>query len=172
MSKRRKHGKSPSPPRRRGHRWMWAALVVLTIVAAVTIVVMRRTPPMAPSSSPSSNEFNFRPTAANTTKPESPAPEGMVWIPGGEFSMGAQDPPDINDAVGMQATRDSRPIHRVYVDGFWMDETEVTNEQFTAFVKATGYMTVAERTPRAEDFPGAPKENLVAGSVMFTPPRK
>ena len=53
----------------------------------------------------------------------------------------------------MQATRDSRPIHRVYVDGFWMDKTEVTNEQFTAFVKATGYMTAAERTPRAEDFP-------------------
>ena len=48
---------------------------------------------------------------------------------------------------GMQATDDSRPIHRVYVDGFWMDETEVTNAQFAAFVKATGYVTVAERTP-------------------------
>ena len=56
----------------------------------------------------------------------------------------------------MQATTDSRPIHRVYVDGFWMDATEVTNEQFAQFVKATGYVTVAERTPRAEDFPGAP----------------
>ena len=65
---------------------------------------------------------------------------------------------------------DSRPIHRVYVDGFWMDATEVTNEQFAAFVKATGYVTVAERTPRAEDFPGAPPENLVAGSVVFSPP--
>ena len=94
----------------------------------------------------------------------------MVWIPGGEFSMGAQDPPDMNDAVGMQATRDSRPIHRVYVDGFWMDKTEVTNDQFAAFVKATGYVTVAERTPRAEDFPGAPPENLVAGAVVFSPP--
>ena len=61
-------------------------------------------------------------------------------------------------------------MHRVYVDGFWMDETEVTNEQFAAFVKATGHLTVAERTPRAEDFPGAPPENLVAGSVVFTPP--
>ena len=36
--------------------------------------------------------------------------------------MGAQDPPDMNDEVGMQATRDSRPIHRVYVDGFWIDK--------------------------------------------------
>ena len=94
----------------------------------------------------------------------------MVWIPGGEFSMGAQDPPDVNDSVGMLATRDSRPIHRVYVDGFWMDRTEVTNDQFAAFVKATGYVTVAERTPSAKDFPGAPPENLVAGSVMFSPP--
>jgi len=94
----------------------------------------------------------------------------MVWIPGGEFSMGAQDPPDMSDTVGMQATADSRPVHRVFVDGFWMDETEVTNAEFAAFVKATGYVTVAERTPRAEDFPGAPPENLVAGSVVFTPP--
>ena len=76
----------------------------------------------------------------------------------------------MNDAVGMQATTDSRPVHRVYVDGFWMDATEVTNEQFAAFVKATGYVTVAERKPRAEDFPGAPPENLVAGSVVFSPP--
>jgi formylglycine-generating enzyme required for sulfatase activity len=52
-----------------------------------------------------------------------------------------------------------------------MDTTVVTNEAFTAFVRATGYVTVAERTPRAEDFPGAPPENLVAGSVAFSPPR-
>lgn len=65
---------------------------------------------------------------------------------------------------------DARPIHRVYVDGFWMDKTDVTNEQFAKFVKATGYVTVAERKPRAEDFPGAPPENLVAGSIVFAPP--
>jgi len=93
----------------------------------------------------------------------------MVWITGGEFSMGAQDPPEMNE-VGMQATADSRPIHRVYVDGFFMDKTDVTNAQFAEFVKATGYTTVAERTPRAEDFPGAPPENLVAGGVVFSPP--
>jgi formylglycine-generating enzyme required for sulfatase activity len=65
---------------------------------------------------------------------------------------------------------DARPIHRVYVDAFWMDATEVTNQQFAAFVKATRYVTVAERTPKAKDFPDAPPENLVAGSVVFTPP--
>jgi formylglycine-generating enzyme required for sulfatase activity len=95
----------------------------------------------------------------------------MVWIPGGEFSMGARNPTDEHDAVGMQATTDSRPVHRVLVDGFWMDATEVTNEQFARFVKATGYITVAEQTPRAEDFPGAPPESLVPGSVVFAGPR-
>jgi len=111
----------------------------------------------------------FQPTVENTGKPAGAAPAGMVWIPGGEFSMGAADSPGDGE-VGMQATTDSRPVHRVYVDGFYMDKTNVTNAQFAAFVKATGYVTVAERKPRAEDFPGAPPENLVAGSVVFSPP--
>jgi formylglycine-generating enzyme required for sulfatase activity len=51
-----------------------------------------------------------------------------------------------------------------------MDKTHVTNRDFATFVKATAHVTLAERTPRAEDFPGAPPENLVAGSVVFTPP--
>jgi formylglycine-generating enzyme required for sulfatase activity len=112
----------------------------------------------------------FQATVPNKSRPAGEAPPGMVWIPGGEFSMGAQDPPDRGDEVGMQATRDSRPIHRVYVDGFWMDTTEVTNKQFAAFVSATGYVTVAERTPRAADYPGARPEDLEPGSVVFTPP--
>ena len=95
----------------------------------------------------------------------------MVWIPGGEFAMGAQDEPHASTA-GMHATSDSRPIHRVYVDGFYMDRTDVTNEEFARFVHATGYRTVAERTPRAEDFPGAPPANLVAGAVVFAPPKE
>jgi sulfatase modifying factor 1 len=112
---------------------------------------------------------NFLPTIPNAAPAPSSAPQGMVWIPGGEFSMGAQNPPDMNE-VGMQATTDSRPIHRVYVDGFFMDKTDVTNAQFAEFVEATGYITVAEKTPRAGDFPGAPPENLVAGGVVFSPP--
>ena len=104
----------------------------------------------------------FGPTIPNTQPPPAKIPKGMVWIPGGEFSMGAQDPPDM-DMVGMKATRDSRPIHRVYVDGFFMDKTDVTNAQFAEFVKATGYITVAEKTPTAADFPGALPENLDCG---------
>jgi sulfatase modifying factor 1 len=112
---------------------------------------------------------SFLPTIPNKAPVPTTAPQDMVWITGGEFSMGAQDPPDMNE-VGMQATKDSRPIHRVYVDGFFMDKTDVTNGQFAGFVKATGYATVAEKAPRAEDFPGAPPENLVAGGVVFVPP--
>jgi sulfatase modifying factor 1 len=111
----------------------------------------------------------FGPTIPNQAPSPGPAPRGMVWIPGGEFSMGAQDPPGKDD-VGMKATLDSRPIHRVYVDGYYMDQTDVTNEQFAEFVRTTGYVTIAERVPRAEDYPGARPENLVAGSVVFTPP--
>ncbi len=87
--------------------------------------------------------------------------------------MGAADPygNDMN-VVGMNATHDSRPVHPVYVDGFWMDKTEITNKQFARFVEETGYITIAERKPRPEDFPGAPPENLVAGSVVFTPPNQ
>ena len=113
---------------------------------------------------------SFSPTIPNRTPAPGPPPAGMVWIPGGEFSMGANDPPDMNP-VGMNATRDARPIHRVYVDGFFMDETDVTNVEFARFVKATGYVTIAERKPRPEDYPGARPELLVAGSMVFAPPR-
>jgi formylglycine-generating enzyme len=95
--------------------------------------------------------------------------EGMLWIPGGEFTMGS-------DAE--YAMRAEGPAHRVRVDGFWMDETDVTNAQFAAFVQATGYVTTAERTPTVVELmsharPGTPpprKEDLVAGSIVFTPP--
>src|SRR5258706_6757008 len=83
-----------------------------------------------------------------------PAPEGMIWIPGGTFWMGCED-------CGMP---DALPVHQVTVDGFWVDATPVTNEQFAKFVKATGYVTVAERIPEAKDFPDAPAANLVPGS--------
>ena len=110
----------------------------------------------------------FGPTVANSEPAPGPAPEGMVWIPGGEFSMGSDDPRG-RVCGGHDPMPDARPIHRVFVDGFWMDKTEVTNAQFARFVSATGYVTIAERTPTKEEFPTAPPENLVAGSVVFTP---
>jgi len=137
-------------------------------VAASTTPVSGQ-PAATPAPEPPAKGANFLPTVPNVAPVPSSTPKGMVWITGGEFSMGAQDPPDM-DQVGMQATTDSRPIHRVYVDGFFMDKTDVTNAQFAEFIKATGYVTVAEKAPRAEDFPGAPPENLVAGGVVFAPP--
>ncbi|HQU99813.1 MAG: formylglycine-generating enzyme family protein [Bacteroidia bacterium] len=94
--------------------------------------------------------------------------QGMVWINGGTFMMGAD-----ND----QASRDEYPKHRVTVDGFWMDATEVTNAQFDAFIKATGYITTAEVKPLWEDLkkqlpPNTPKPHdslLVAASLVFKP---
>ncbi len=96
---------------------------------------------------------------------------GMVWIPGGEFIMGASG----QDTF---ARDDEKPAHRVRVSGFWMDETEVTNAQFSAFVKATGYQTTAERAPDWEEMrqtlpPGTPRPPpgvLVAGSLVFRQP--
>jgi sulfatase modifying factor 1 len=89
-----------------------------------------------------------------------PAPSGMIRIPGGEFWMGCDD----------SATPDARPFHRVRLSSFWIDRTEVTNQQFARFVRATGYVTVAERKPDPRDFPSAPPDSLVPGSLVFTPP--
>ncbi len=84
---------------------------------------------------------------------------GMVWILGGTFHMGSE---------GGQT--DEKPVRQITVDGFWMDKTEVTNEEFEKFIKATGYVTIAERKPDPKDFPGADPEMLVAGSIVFHPP--
>jgi sulfatase modifying factor 1 len=135
-------------------------------VAIAALLALLGCKPSAPPQVQLANEFG--PTIPNSAGSAGPAPEGMVWIPGGEFSMGSADP---RNAIcgGPDAMPDARPIHRVYVDGFWMDPTEVTNQQFEKFVNATGYLTVAERTPTQEEFPDAPPENLVAGSTVFTP---
>ena len=109
----------------------------------------------------------FKPTVVSNYKPLVSIKD-MVWIPGGEFSMGNVNPSGMTGG-GKETMSDTRPVHRVYVDGFFMDATEVTNAEFAAFVKATGYVTVAEQKPTKEEFPGAPEENLVAGSVVFTP---
>ena len=84
--------------------------------------------------------------------------EGMIWIAGGEFAMGSEN-----------YYAEERPVRRVHVDGFWMDAHLVTNDDFARFQAATGYVTVAERPLDPADFPGAPVENLVPGSMVFVP---
>ena len=88
--------------------------------------------------------------------PGQPPHRDMVWIPGGTFRMGSDD-----------HYPEEGPVHQATVDGFWMDKYQVTNAQFARFVKQTGYTTVAERAPNPEDYPGAPPENLVPGSLVF-----
>jgi formylglycine-generating enzyme len=155
---------------RRGRRGLWVAATALVAVGASAWGWRARpaTPAAPVEPPPSPISAVFRPTMPNAETAPGPAPAGMVWIPGGEFSMGALDPRQVEHG-GHDAMNDTRPIHRVYVDPFWMDATEVTNAQFAAFVKATGYVTVAEKTPTREEFPTAPAESLVAGSVVFTP---
>lgn len=82
----------------------------------------------------------------------------MVTLPGGTFSMGSAD-----------HYPEEAPPHEVTVDGFEIAPFPVTNDEFGAFVEATGYVTVAERPLDPADYPGAPPENLVAGSLVFTP---
>jgi sulfatase modifying factor 1 len=166
--------------KRRLRRGGWLLVLSLVTAAVITLYAMKAsrahgslsaTPEPIPaneSDNTSAVSAAFAATIPNTTHPPGPAPAGMVWIPGGEFSMGS--PVESDSLCSMPGmSRDASPIHRVYVDGFWMDTTELTNEQFARFVKATGYVTIAERTPTAAEFPGAPPENLVAGSTVFTP---
>lgn len=87
-------------------------------------------------------------------------PEGMVWITGGSFWMGCADP-DMSDA---------HPIHRVAVSSFWIDQTDVTNEQFARFVRATGYITTAERPLDPKNFPSASAADLLPTGIVFSLP--
>jgi len=83
---------------------------------------------------------------------------GMVWVPAGSF--------DIGDTL----YREEWPRRRVRVEGFWMDRTEVTNDEFAAFVKATNYVTVAERPVDAGLAPGLPAALRQPGAVVFSMP--
>lgn len=120
--------------------------------------------------SPKENSEKEAPELALLTdQPEDIAtPEGMVWIPGGSFQMGAV-------ASDKMAMNYEKPAHPVAVDGFFMDITEVTNGEFSKFVEETDYVTVAEREINWEEMkqqlpPGTPKPHdsiLQPGSLTF-----
>ncbi len=83
----------------------------------------------------------------------------MVWIPGGSFMRGSET-----------GQGDEKPVRKISISGFWMDITEVTNDQFNEFVQDTGYVTVAERRPDSARFPGVDPSLLKAGAIVFEPP--
>jgi formylglycine-generating enzyme len=86
--------------------------------------------------------------------------DDMVWIPGGTFRMGSDG-----------HYPEEAPVHRVSLDGFWIDRTPVTNAQFKQFIRETGHVTFAERKPDPKDYPNALPRLLFAGSLVFIPPR-
>src|SRR4029453_2890901 len=85
-------------------------------------------------------------------------PKDMVWVPGGDFLMGSSD-----------FYPEERPVHRVAVDGFWMDEHPGTVADFRRFVKAPAHVTWAELAPDPRDYPDADQELMVPGSLVFHP---
>lgn len=96
----------------------------------------------------------------HATNPKKIIEDHMVLIPGGSFLMGSNDP----------MFPDAKPIHRVIVDSFLMDDHEVTNAEFAQFVKETSYITIAERPLDTNEFLGVPKQYLIPGSIVFTKP--
>jgi sulfatase modifying factor 1 len=148
---------------------------VLVVVLAVSVAACREAPADAPPSAASAASpapaHGTHPPAAGAADPAraaaavintAPAPKdpppGMVWVPGGRFWMGCEN-------CGMP---DALPVHLVEVDGFWMDRAPVTNDEFERFVKATGFVTVAERALDPRDYPGVPADKLVSGSAVFS----
>jgi formylglycine-generating enzyme required for sulfatase activity len=89
--------------------------------------------------------------------PQAPHP-GMVWVPGGSFEFGDTENPE------------EQPIRKTTVAGLWMDRTEVTNDEFAEFVKATGYLTGAERPVDTRTHPGLPPAMQQPGAVVFVMP--
>ncbi len=85
--------------------------------------------------------------------------QGMVFVPGGTFRMGSD-----------RHYPEEAPVHRVRLDGFWMDKAPVTNLQFAAFVEATGHVTFAEVAPDPEDYPGVLPHMIYPGSLVFRSP--
>ncbi len=134
------------------HRWrLWSLGGAICLIGIAWAVA--RSPRFAASQRPGAQK-------ASTA--------GMVWIAGGEFSMGTDDP---------ESEENERPARRVKVEGFWIDEHDVTNAEFERFVRDTGYVTVAERPVDWEQLklqlpPGTPKpdeEALKPGSLVYSP---
>jgi formylglycine-generating enzyme len=155
-------------------------IIGLAVIAGMALLAIALFGPIRPSDRAADNRGTIGPTRPQSQSPAplpeiipspklaverdaalpGPAPDGMVWIPGGTFWMGADD----------TSMADATPVHEVTVSGFWMDRTEITNRQFASFVKQTAYITVAERPTDPKEFPDAPPEKLVPGSIVFTPP--
>jgi len=130
-------------------RYFWIALTVALVGVSIGSVVVMR-------SVAKEDARRARPAGAlGHNVPES-APIGMSWVPGGEFLMGSTNGP-----------AHERPVHTVRQRGFWMDDKEVTNEQFEKFAKETRYVTMAERPADQRKAVGIPETEQQPGSWVF-----
>jgi len=159
----------PSQNNRRSWNWAGRIFLIALGIGGVAQDRARGSQVAIPQSSPAQCDTGVSrhslhaalvetvPSASAKTESQT-ARDGMVWIPGGRFWMGSDH------------MEDAQPVHEVEVKGFWIDRTDVTNEEFARFVKATGYVTIAERPLDQKDFPNLAPDELAAGSVVFTPP--
>src|SRR5579871_2727144 len=123
MGKKRRPNKPIKPPSRKLPLLAFAAVALVGVAVVCALAFTHRTPAAPAPSAPISHE-------------------AMVFIPAGQFTMGTDD---------AKSMANERPGHKVQVDGFWLDEHDVTNAQFSQFVKATGYVTTAEKKPVWEE---------------------
>lgn len=156
-------------------RWI---LPVTLLVSMATVVLVSFWPIGEPPRGTSTQEDNraIQESDSLIVEPPRPAPDGMVWVQGGRFEMGTNElfPPGQPNPQRIKA--DEFPQHTVELDGFWIDTTEVTNQQFSEFVAMTGYLTFAEKVPTREELARSgldvshfKDEHLVAGSLCFNP---
>jgi formylglycine-generating enzyme required for sulfatase activity len=124
-----------------------------------------------PSTRPASITESVSQSAPLLVDAPAAPPAEMAWIPGGQFRMGSDPPPPDNP---LRIKADEVPAHDVELDGFWMDEHEVTNRQFDEFARMTGYVTFAEKEPTPEelarggmDLDLAKRSELKPGSICF-----
>ena len=146
-------------------------VLALAVVVSIGVVVMAVIGPVSGRGRSSADPAVAKAGAISSSSevvvdPPGDSPPAMKWIPGGAFRMGNSNGPH----------EDERHEHKVAIDGFWMDETEVTNAQFAKFVSETKYVTIAERKPKREDIEAQVPVGtviddamLVPGSICFNP---
>ncbi len=142
--------KLPAPSLLRQNTARWVGLVLLGLLVAYGVTLKNRPPAKAASI----------PSCTLPAQDEKTPHPGMVWVPAGRFQMGDDRYPE------------EGPIHATQVAGFWMDRTEVTNDAFSQFVQATGYVTVAEHALDTAQYPQLPTFLRQPGAVVFAQPQQ
>jgi len=154
-------------------RWVLPAVLVASLIT----VGLASFWPVSPSAQTPTSAAAVAPTEAPLIVEAPHAnPPGMVWVPGGSFVMGVEKLPGPGEPNPHRIKPDEYPAHTVELDGFWIDQTEVTNREYARFVAATGYQTYSEKTPTREELARSgidvslvKDEMLVPGSLCFNP---